>query len=895
MDIALDGKWIKGINSLLDPSLLQEGEYPWSINTDNTGGIIQTRQGFNAIGVKDNPLPALEPKGCEIFKGKDGTTKFILALGSELWAMSFPIVQDFKKIGTGFFADGPVFFTKTLQSVQLQPDGTLQVLPNPIPYLIMTNGTEQAKYWDGFNLKTSLPSGVTPPAGDTIQPGIPVGKITVWSGNRLWISNGRTLQASDLGNPLAFFEATYVAGGGALFFDDEIVGMTQTADLQNLIVCSDFDTSAVQSNIYDRTTWGSTPGFQRVIFPGIGCAAAKSFVRQWGINWWMSHGGWIGMDQALLTYQRSRIQYRDQQMMRAKERLNGDKSVICAEKFGNSLCISVPYGNKFNAGTWVLNQRVLDLAAPVPYLDYSDPAAWSSQWTGILPVEYALAVIDGQERLFCLSRHKNLDGSAQPVVWEMFTGERQDRYNDTIYRIPCLFEGRLMGVDGTLRKFHYGEIDTSELLGITDVEALVAGRKGNYHSILKTQIVASPGSINSSITAQFVTETTDDVAGDATFLPVASVEGALTPPAVVFVNGLPYSYIGVQVGQGQSGGGQPPQTEQQAGETGFILAGPGGINPPPQPPPPGPPPEVLPVPSFDPAGGTYDVVALYVQIGVAVNGAKLAWTVDGTIPSRTHGHQTLQNAVIVRIDGGTFTLQAMAYLPDDQNSDSPVGSQIYVVAGGRPQDIMNPFGPDVVVPDGPDPTNPNQFPIPDIVVPTRPAIPKGTQVIQIQFNYAPPPLVSQPAATILTSYVSQRRMLRTEEWDIRKYSCTSCGVEDFHQDNIDRGFSFLIKWTGRMAINGIRMMTEKYPDPQRGRCTEDELLSRALDQSGCGNKSLIILESPTFDTAPLHSQYLRSVTHRAFDEPDYSPVPVEVAQPPPGGSPQPTVTPPSST
>lgn len=124
-------------------------------------------------------------------------------------------------------------------------------------------------------------------------------------------------------------------------------------------------------------------------------------------------------------------------------------------------------------------------------------------------------------------------------------------------------------------------------------------------------------------------------------------------------------------------------------------------------------------------------------------------------------------------------------------------------------------------------------------------------------------------------------MLKTEEWDLRKNTdCTACGVESRFDDNIDRGFSFLIRWTGRMAINGIRIMWEKYTlDPTRGLCEEEELTSRSIDQSGCGEKSLIIIEPPTSDVAPLKSQYLRSVTHRAYDEVPYSPVPPQVVIP----------------
>lgn len=815
MESAVDGKWILGLNSLLDPSLLKQGEYAWGLNIDNVGGIIQTRQGFNAVGVKDNPLPTGEPKGIAAFKGKDGITKLIIAIGNNLWAVSFPIVKDFVRIGTGFHSNDPVVFCNTLQSVALQADGTLKVLDSPIPYLVMTNGVERAKIWDGFKLTTINP------AGTHGHPQIPIGKWTQWSGNRLWISNGRKLMASDFGNPLSFFEATYISGGGALYLDDEITGITQTTDLQNLLVCSDFDTTAVQSNVFDRTTWGSTPGFQRVIFPGVGCVAGKSFVKQWGVIWWMSNGGWVGIDQALVTYQRSRIQYRDQQMMRAKERLNGDKSGITASKFGNYLVISVPFASRYNAGTWVLNQRVLDFSAPTPLMDASDPAAWAAQWTGIQPVDYANCVIDGQERLFALSRHVGLNGRALPVVWELFTGERQDRYNDLIFRPPCIFETRVLGFSEELKKFRFAEVDVSELLGIIDLQVFAAGRKGNYRKLMDKQIVASPGSVNASITSPFLTTVTDDVPEGAAQIPVASTAGSLPAPALVEIEGRAITYI-------------------DKNDTAFIID-----------------PSRVPVPNptFNPPPDSYDVDNLFVRILCPFPGVNLCYTTDGSDPSRTHGTIVASNAVGLVLNGGTTTLKALAFLPDQPLRDSGITSGDYTVAG-----IHVPGEPPVP----PDPSI-RRIDLPPITFNFPPPIVRGAQVTQPQFEFPNNP-------TILTSYVPQRRMLRTEEWDVNKFPCSTCDVESKFTDDTDRGFSLLFSWQGRLAINGMRIMTEKAPEEDHGRCEEDEITSRSVDQGGCG-KSSGVQEWPTIDSAPRQSQYLRSITSRPFNETAYNPVP----------------------
>jgi hypothetical protein len=828
MEAALDAKWVLGVNSLLDSPLLRQGEFAWLVNGDNTGGIIQTRQGFNAIGVKDAPIPLGEPKGMAIFKGSDGIYKIIVACGDSLYSLSFPITKDFAFIGEGFHADAPVVFTRALQSADLQPDGTLKILDAPIPYLIMQNGVERAKYWDGSRISISAPE------GDHGHPGIPIGTHMEWSGDRLWVSQGPKLMASDLGNPLRFFEATYVAGGGAFYEDDDITGLSQTTDLQNLIICTDFNTSALQSSVFDRTAWSGIQGFKRVILPGIGCAAGKSFVKQWGVTWWYSHGGWIGIDQALQTYQRSRIQYRDQQMMRSKSVLNGDKSKIVANKFGNVLLIAVPYGSQYNKATWVLNQRVLDITSASAYQDLSDPSAWTGQWTGITPVDFALCVINGQERLFALSRHETLSGQARGVVWELFTGERQDRYNDNVFQPPVTFETRMLGFSEDPKAFHHAYIDVAELRGIVDFQAFVAGRKGNYHLMKDQQIVASTGSVNSPIRSQFVAEVTADVAEGDTFIPTDITAGALPAPATINIGGRVLAY-------------------KEVTPDGFVLTNNMGTPSLPLPAPPSP---TILAPILDPISGDFDKASVMVKISAPVAGAYLSYTTDGSDPSRTTGNQVASNQVLIKLSGpGTFSVKTIAFIPDQPSRDSSISNEVYTVVG-TPTGIESDDSPDEILIGDLDVPVPLPFPIR-----------KGSQVIQPQFYY------NVQGSTILTSYVPQHRVLRTDEWDNNKHLCSACSVESPLTDNVDRGFSMLLKWKGRLAITAIKMMLEKRNEFNPVGCEGDEGTSRIIDQSGCGEKSQVIIEPPTLDSARLQSQFVGTVTQKTYSEEPYDPIP----------------------
>lgn len=701
MEATIDARWVKGCNSLLEPSLLAEGEYQWGQNIDNAGGIVQTRQGWNAIGSKSARLPAKEPKGMAVFKDRLGRTAIIIAIGAELWACYYPFGNDFYKIGDGFVKNSPVIFCRAFKSTDLQSDGSLQVIA-PYPILIMQNGTEKAKYWDGSTVSASQPSPDSSSDG-LVHPGIPIGSWMQWSGNRLWVASGRILHASDLGNPTSFFEETYVAGGGALYFEDEITGLSQTPNFQTLLVCTDFNTSVVQSSQFTREAWSSTPDFQKVFLPGIGCAAGKSFVRQWGVVWWMSHGGLIALDQAINTYRTSRIHFRDQEMMKSKSNMSDDITGIVGGTFGNYLLMSVPSGDARNAHTWIMNQRGIDAGEVSPYA--FETAEWSSNWIGLKPVDMASAIIGGKQRLFALSREDG-DGAQDfyPNVWELFTGERQDRFNDHIFTPPCAFETRFLAMGQDLKRFDYAELDLAEIRGKVSLQVYVASRRGGYHKIFDQQLVASEGSINSNINSNFTTATTASVSLGATSIPVTTTTGSLPAPATININGMVIRY---------------------AAKSGTVFT---------------------------------------------VNGA-------------------------------------------------------------------------------------------DVTA----AITNATQVTQPQFAYPNP-------ATLVTSYVPQRRIVRTANWIVKESEPSASNIESNLPDNLDRAFSILVKWTGRMAITGMRIFTSKVTEPKQGDCAIDELNARFIDETGGGSVSSTVVEPPTIDSARLTSQYLRIITPKHLDD-TYRPVP----------------------
>ncbi len=704
-EYSLDGKWTKGVNSVLDASFLQPGEFSWAINVDNSGGILQTRQGYSKIRglelFESSPSPA---RGITIFTPKSGVPSIIIARGAQILSSQYPFESAFTQLPGASWRNtlGPVTFVQAIRNAKYDEDGN-KVIIDPYPVLIIQDGEGRAMVWDGTTLVESNPA----------DRGIPIGLWGQFTGGRYWVSSGSRLYASDLGEPLSFREQEGVADGGFYNLPGTVTGMGQTPDFRNLIVFTDSTTTSFQTGIIKRADWANTTDFQKVIIPGIGCAAGKSVINQYGITWWYSHQGLIGLDQALQTYRTSRIGFRDTQMARSKGNLASDIAGICCGTFGNYLAVSVPSGDAQNAHTWVLNEAVVPT---------EQEGGWTGAWTGTRPVQWVTAVIKGQNRCFFISNDYGVGNSGfdGPIpyytnVWEAFIGDRIDANVDAGRRIPCLVETRGLAATDEFKEFQWAELDLSELQGSVHLEVYYAGRKGGYKKILDKQISASQGSFGGpdSVTAQTVTTS------DVTFYPLST-------------------------------GPLPTTTMNVTSTAGFTTSG-----------------------------------RLYIAGRVTSYTGKTATTFTGV------GFASSLNGVVQ--SGAQVTQKILHYDPDGDSD-------------------------------------------------------------------------------IFTSYRPQRRTVRTTSVEPAT-DCSSCSVESDRTDNIDRVFFLLIKWTGKMALNGIRVCYTKENIEQAGKCEENEIEARYVTDLGCGAVADGVNQDETYSFGAQHSQFVQIITPRNIEEPYSSFIP----------------------
>lgn len=490
-----DGAWYPGLDSISFE--LGQGQYQWGQNIVNRGGMIGTRQGFAQIVGKALVEQSQDkPRGICLFSTHTvGVDPYIVvAIGNKVYKLAHPYTGNLIQIPNINFPTSTryVHFEVCVQAQKTDSDGNVVDI-TPRFVLMMMDGVTNPAYWF-FDGNTSKSGHTNPNATpqDPVPWNTPVGTHLKWAGSRLWVGAGNKLKASDLLNPLQFEEQKTESGGGFFFLPGTITAMGVTHDYKALLVFTDQTTSAFQVGIEERNAWVQTQDFQRVLFPGVGCVSHRTFINQYGMSWWMSHDGVVGLDSTLQAYQTSRMQVRDHNMSRSKEGVNWKQGGGCAGSFGNWLFFSVPSGSKYNVHTWVMDQAVQQ------NINTITPPAWCSNWTGIRPEQWVTGTVNGEQRCFCLSYDVVPDGH-QATIWEAFIGQRMDvpktgpNQGDprAAKDIGCAFETRFMGLaPSQYMKLRYVQLDLAEIVGNVRLQVYYCGRRTSYKKILDKKITA---------------------------------------------------------------------------------------------------------------------------------------------------------------------------------------------------------------------------------------------------------------------------------------------------------------------------------------------------------------------------------------------------------------------
>lgn len=465
--------WHLGINSLLPPAEIAKNQYAWGENIINRGGIIQTRPGRRVL----NSIKGSNPQGIAIFKPKGSTPRIVAAVDGFVYTLSYPKFEPVKLEGVKFSPTAKrVHFCEAIKSIQRNADESLKVI-DPLPVLIMQDGTTQAAYWDGGTARHLDPS---INARET-----PIGTWMAWISSRLWVVNGTKVFVGDLQDPLSHTEAQYLLSRDSFELPGECTGLIPTANRTGLLAFTSRTTTAFKVTERDRTKWANIENFQDLILPEVGCVSGWSACNQYGTTHWMSDKGLVNFDSAFSTTQSSKLVTEDEAMMRSRRKLAPGMDVACSIAFENLLFVSVPSGSKHNEHTWVMDQSALTAD--------DKTGVWASIWTGTRPVQWATGELGGQNRLINLSYDRSAKNDTRIHVWEEMLSDRSDEGG----RIACQFiTGAAMANE--LLRFKFARVEAVEIYGEVDLKVYVAGTRGPWYEIGSYRFQAERGCFGSS-------------------------------------------------------------------------------------------------------------------------------------------------------------------------------------------------------------------------------------------------------------------------------------------------------------------------------------------------------------------------------------------------------------
>lgn len=473
--VAGGDSWSGGVDSYSLPYRLDEGEVVMAMNCQVRGGMIRTRPGSETLF----NMPAGLLQGATLFRPASGIAHIVFAVNGRIYVSQYPFT-DYRRLDNLQFSviSPQMAWATCLKTTDYNSQGELIFLDNPYSVLVMQDGLTRAAYWDGTVARHLDPTPsyaeVSPPNRDET----PLGLWMCWSNNRLWVSRGNQIFASDIGNPLKFTETQYLNEGRAFYLPGNCTGITEISEQQGILCFTAETGTSIKSSVQNRADWLTTPDFQKTILTNVGCVAPRSIVNQYGLTWWYSAKGLINLNDALRINITSRLDIQDNEMFYTKSNMSYRLQGVCGTYYENMLLESVPNGDKLNTHTMVLDQAPFE----------GNVNAWCGFWTGWRPVEFCRGVVDGEERCFFAS----VDFDGRNRMWEMFTSDHTDNGQP----ITCWAEFReeLFG-DRDYKRWRYAELELRDTYGDVYVMAAVAGLRGAFQPIMRKKIVATEGQV----------------------------------------------------------------------------------------------------------------------------------------------------------------------------------------------------------------------------------------------------------------------------------------------------------------------------------------------------------------------------------------------------------------
>ena len=259
------GNWPIGVDSASNPLLDIPGRVRWAENAVNKGGVWQTRPGFKTRSVFNLVTDGgrVNPQGFDWFIPTNDSAWLVWAVSGYVWAAklktdgSFGPTQQLANVAFNVNAQ-QVVFCRALQTQTVLNGVVVPTVARNV--LIMQDGGSRACYWDGTNSGTLNPQkSVTVNAGGNtlFNAGYNetrIGLWMAWSGNRLFVSNGSQVYASDIGDPLHFTEELTLTSVPSINLPTTVTGMIDRGTSGNVAIHLDVPAPLLKSPTNGRLT-----------------------------------------------------------------------------------------------------------------------------------------------------------------------------------------------------------------------------------------------------------------------------------------------------------------------------------------------------------------------------------------------------------------------------------------------------------------------------------------------------------------------------------------------------------------------------------------------------------------------------------------------------------------
>lgn len=263
---------------------------------------------------------------------------------------------------------------------------------------------------------------------------VPRGRMMAYGNGRLWVAvNENEVLAGDIrtgtpGSELFFTEATYLVGGGKLFFPRGITGLdfipvTGAADFGTLIIGGKDYLESIRADVTTRDMWG-LPGFVTNVFRDVGFAGDWSIVQvNQDLYWRDADGGIRSLANNMSTNSMPGSTPISREVSRLVDYDSDQLLPFCsAIYFDNRLLMTAsPYLN-ISGGVSFHDLVSLDFS-PISTMQLKAPPAYDGDWSGPPGIaQLVTGEFDGKERAFAIAS----DEEGVNRLWEIMKTGRGD-------------------------------------------------------------------------------------------------------------------------------------------------------------------------------------------------------------------------------------------------------------------------------------------------------------------------------------------------------------------------------------------------------------------------------------------------------------------------------------